>query len=161
MKIDNNTVVSLHYTLKNKDGEVMDTSSGGEPLVYLHGVGGLIPGLEDELKGKEKGNAFQAVIPPEKAYGAYNDEFIRKVAKSNFQGDEELHEGMQVQMQSQSGERAMAVISKVEEEDVLLDLNHPLAGHTLFFDVEVVDIREASQSEIEHGHAHGPGGHDH
>ncbi|MCI4671499.1 MAG: peptidylprolyl isomerase [Bacteroidia bacterium] len=161
MKIDKNTVVSLHYTLKNKEGKVLDTSLNGEPLVYLHGVGGLIPGLEEELLGKEKGASFNAVIPPEKAYGVYNEAYVKKVSKSMFQGTEELNLGMQVQMQSQSGETAMAVISKIEGDDIFLDLNPPLAGETLYFDVDVVSVRAASESEIEHGHAHGPGGHEH
>lgn len=161
MKIDKNTVVSLHYTLKNKDGQVLDSSQGGAPLKYLHGVGGLIPGLESQLAGKEQGASFKAVIPPEEAYGVYNEDYIKRVSKDNFQGDEDLSVGMQVEMQSQSGHFANAVISKIEGEEVFLDLNHPLAGETLYFDVSVEGIREATQTEIEHGHVHGPGGHDH
>lgn len=160
MTIEQHTVVSLNYTLKNSEGNIMDTSDGREPLVYLHGVGGLIPGLEEELNGKAKGDKMSVVIAPEKAYGERRDDLMRMVSKDGFQGDEEMMEGMQVQLETEQGP-AIATIAQIEGNEVTLDLNHPLAGQTLYFDVEIVDLRAAEQEEIEHGHVHGAGGHQH
>jgi FKBP-type peptidyl-prolyl cis-trans isomerase SlyD len=160
MKVAKNTVVSLNYTLKNNEGEILDTSDGREPLVYLHGVGALIPGLENVLDGENEGSKVSTVIKPEDGYGHRTDELLHKVPKSGFTGDEEMQEGMRVQLETENGP-AIAIISKIEGEEVTLDLNHPLAGMELHFDVEVVGIREAQKEEIEHGHAHGPGGHHH
>ncbi|MEO0899801.1 MAG: peptidylprolyl isomerase [Bacteroidota bacterium] len=161
MKIAEKTVVSLNYTLKNAAGQILDTSEGREPLVYMHGVGALIPGLEKDLTGKEKGEKFQAVVEAKDAYGEVNQELIKVVNKSGFQGDEELKVGMQVQISTDTGHNHIASVTAIEGENVTLDLNHPLAGQQLFFDVEVVDIREATAEEIDHGHPHGPGGHQH
>lgn len=160
MKITKHSVVSVNYTLKNDKGEVMDTSAGKEPLTYLHGVGGLIPGLESELTDKAKGDTFSTIIQPEDAYGAYQEELLKVVSKDGFQGEEEIKIGMQVQLDTEHGP-AIAVVAKVEETEVTLDLNHPLADAVLHFDIEVVEIREASEEEISHGHVHGPGGHQH
>ncbi len=160
MVVAKQKVVQIHYELKNKDGQVMDSSAGRDPLVYIHGMGNLIPGLEAELEGKEKGAKLLAVIPPEQAYGEPNDNKIIVVSKSGFQGTEELQAGMQVQLDTDQGP-AMAVITKIEGESVTLDANHPLAGETLYFDVEVVEIRDADAEEVSHGHVHGPGGHHH
>lgn len=160
MQIAQNTVVSLNYTLKNSQGNLLDTSEGRAPLVYLHGVGALIPGLESELNGKGQGDKINAIIPPEKAYGSRRDDLVKLVSKDGFQGDEEMQEGMQVQLETEHGP-AIAIITKIEGNDVTLDLNHPLADMTLHFDVEVVDVREATEEEISHGHVHGPGGHEH
>lgn len=160
MVIAQNTVVSIDYTLKDSEGKVLDTSEGREPLVYLHGVGALIPGLEKELEGKTAGNDVNAVIAPEDAYGERREDLLKVVSKDGFQGDEEMNVGMQVQLQTEHGP-AVAVISKIEGNDVTLDLNHPLADMTLHFDVNIVEVREASKEEIEHGHVHGPGGQQH
>lgn len=160
MTISQHSVVSLHYTLKNNEGQILDSSEGRQPLVYLHGVGGLIPGLETQLEGKTKGDKFAAVVEPKDAYGTRRDDLLKVVSKEGFQGDEELMVGMQVQLETEHGP-AIAVVSSIEGMDVTLDLNHPLADVTLNFDVEVVDIREASEEEIAHGHVHGPGGHHH
>ena len=160
MQIAQHTVVSLNYTLKNSDGNLLDTSEGRAPLVYLHGVGALIPGLEDELNGKAQGDKINAIIPPEKAYGSRRDDLVKLVSKDGFQGDEEMTEGMQVQLETEHGP-AIAVITKIDGNDVTLDLNHPLADMTLHFDVEIVDVRAATEDEISHGHVHGPGGHQH
>lgn len=160
MEIAKNTVVSLNYTLKDNEGKLLDTSEGRQPLVYLHGVGALIPGLEKELEGKTAGTDVVAVIPPEEAYGTRRDDLLKVVPKSGFQGDETMTEGMQVQLQTEHGP-AIAVISKIDGEEVTLDLNHPLADMTLHFSVNVVEVREATEEEIAHGHVHGPGGHEH
>jgi FKBP-type peptidyl-prolyl cis-trans isomerase SlyD len=160
MQIAEKTVVSLNYTLKNGDGELLDTSEGKTPLVYLHGVGQLIPGLENELAGKAAADELQVVIKPEDGYGSRKDDLVKVVAKDGFQGEEEMTVGMQVQLDTEHGP-TIAAITAIEGNDVTLDLNHPLADMTLHFDVKVVEVREASEEEISHGHAHGEGGHQH
>ncbi len=160
MTITENKVVKLDYTLKNSNGELLDTSDGREPLVYLHGVGALIPGLEKELEGKTSGDKVNTVIAPEDAYGKRREELLHKVPKSGFQGSEEMAVGMQVQLETEQGP-ALAVIAEIEGEEVTLDLNHPLADTELHFDVDIIEVRDASQEEIEHGHVHGEGGHQH
>lgn len=160
MEIAKHAVVTVNYTLKDAEGKLLDTSEGREPLVYLHGVGGLIPGLEDELMGKKAGDSINAVVPPEKAYGVRRDDLLKLVSKDGFQGEEEIQVGMQVQLETEHGP-AVAVISKVDGNDVTLDLNHPLADMTLHFDVEILEVREGTADEISHGHVHGPGGHHH
>jgi FKBP-type peptidyl-prolyl cis-trans isomerase SlyD len=160
MKITENSVVSIDYTLKNSEGELLDTSDGREPLVYMHGKGALIVGLEKELEGKEKDDSLVAIIPPEEAYGTRKDDLLKVVSKDGFEGDEEMKEGMQVQLQTEHGP-AIAIISKIDGNDITLDLNHPLADITLHFDVKIVEVREATEEEISHGHVHGAGGHDH
>ncbi len=160
MIIAKESVVTMHYTLKNEAGEVLDTSAGREPLVYLHGVGGLISGLEKELEGKQANDKLNAVIPPEEAYGSRRDDLLRIVSKEGFQGEEALVEGMRVQLETDRGP-AVAVVSGIEGENVTLDLNHPLADVTLHFEVEVLNVREAEAEEIAHGHVHGEGGHQH
>lgn len=160
MSIVKESVVSINYTLKNDAGEVMDSSEGREPLVYLHGVGALIPGLENELDGKAVGDKLNVVIAPENAYGTRKDDLLKVVSKDGFQGDEELVAGMQVQLDTEQGP-VVAVVSKVEESEVTLDLNHPLADVTLHFDVEILNVRPATADEIAHGHVHGEGGHQH
>ena len=160
MIIAKESVVTMHYTLKNEAGEVLDTSAGREPLVYLHGVGGLISGLEKELEGKQANDKLNAVIPPEEAYGSRRDDLLRVVSKEGFQGEEALVEGMRVQLETDRGP-AVAVVSGIEGENVTLDLNHPLADVTLHFEVEVLNVREAEVEEIAHVHVHGEGGHQH
>lgn len=160
MNIAKDSVVTMNYTLKNEAGEIMDTSEGREPLVYLHGVGALIPGLEGELEGKVASDKLNVVIPPEQGYGSRRDDLLRVVSKDGFQGTEELTTGMRVQLDTEQGP-VIAVVSEIKENDVTLDLNHPLADMTLHFDVEVVDVRPATSDEIAHGHVHGEGGHQH
>ena len=150
----------MHYTLKDEKGVTLDTSDGRDPLAYIQGIGNIIPGLEKEMEGKQVGDKLQAVIAPEEAYGVRQENLMQKVPKSGFQGDEELTLGMQVQVGTQNG-TAIATVAAIEGEDVTLDLNHPLADVTLHFDVEVMEIREATKEELDHGHVHGPGGHHH
>jgi FKBP-type peptidyl-prolyl cis-trans isomerase SlyD len=154
--------VLIHYTLKDKTGEVLDSSEGKDPLAFIQGIGNIIIGLEDSLKGKAVGDKVNTTVTPEKGYGERSDENIHKVPLSGFEadGDEKLVAGMQVRVETNDGIN-IADVTSIDGDEVTLDLNHPLAGETLHFDVEVVDIREASKEELEHGHAHGPGGHDH
>jgi FKBP-type peptidyl-prolyl cis-trans isomerase SlyD len=160
MNVTKENVVSINYTLKNDDGQVLDSSADGNPLVYLHGVGQIIPGLEKALEGKTKGEKVNVTIPPEEAYGPRNDQMIQTVPKSEFEDADTIEVGVQFQADTQAGPMIFTVI-EVKDNDFVLDGNHPLAGMTLHFDVEVSDVRAATAEEISHGHVHGPGGHDH
>ena len=157
MRVAKNKVVSIHYILKSDIGEVLDSSEGKSPLPYIHGTGQLIQGLEKELEGKEAGTELKVVVPPEEAYGEYSKDQVFVVGKAGFQGDEELTVGLQVQVDTGNGQ-AIAVVTKIEGENVTLDLNHPLAGTTLHFDVKIEDVRDATAEELDHGHSHGEGG---
>jgi FKBP-type peptidyl-prolyl cis-trans isomerase SlyD len=162
MNITKHSVVQVHYTLTNGEGQLLDSSVGRHPLTYLHGVGALIPGLENQLEGRLAGDKLTAHVNAKDAYGEYYDELLEIVPLSGFQseGEETLMEGMEVQVETNEGPM-IAVVTKIEGDDVTLDMNHPLAGMDLTFDVEIVDVRAASNEEIAHGHVHGEGGHHH
>jgi len=160
MKIANDKVVSIHYTLRNDGGEVLDSSQNAEPLVYLHGKGNIIPGLETALLEKASGDKLNVTIIPEEAYGTRDENLVQDVPIDKFQEPDQIKVGSQVQIQTNQGVR-VAVIAKMDAETVTLDMNHPLADQTLHFDVEVMEIRDASAEELSHGHVHGPGGHQH
>jgi FKBP-type peptidyl-prolyl cis-trans isomerase SlyD len=153
-------VVSIHYTLTSDAGEVLDSSSGGDPLAYLQGHGNLIPGLERELEGKKAGDALRVRIAPTDAYGEQDAALIQEVPRSAFGADTNLHVGMQFHAESNHGTRTVT-ITKVLGDTITVDGNHPLAGQHLNFDVQVVAVRAATQEELSHGHVHGPGGHHH
>lgn len=163
MTIADKSVVGIQYTLKNDNGEELDGSAEGEPLVYLHGCGNIIPGLEDALLGKVIGDSLSVTVPPEKAYGEKREEMMGKVPLSAFEGMGDLKAGMRFDAEGEDGQRQMVVIEEVGEEEVTINGNHPLAGETLHFDVTVASIREATAEELEHGHVHAEGGcgHDH
>lgn len=163
MKIEKNKVVSIHYILTNNEGQTLDSSREREPLPYIHGIGALIPGLERELEGKSTGEKIRAVIKPQDAYGEWDADKQHVVPKSGFQSagaDDQLQPGMRVQV-DMGEQKAVAIVTKIEGDQVTLDLNHPLAGMTLNFDVEVMNVRDAEAAELDHGHVHGPGGHHH
>ena len=160
MKIENQKVVAIDYTLTDNTGTVIDTSEGREPLAYIHGIGALIPGLEEELMGKGAGEKLNVSIPPEKAYGVRNETLLQEVPSSNFANVPEMKAGMQFQAQSDQGDIIVTVV-EVKADTVIVDGNHPLAGVTLNFAVEVKEVRDASAEELEHGHVHGAGGHQH
>lgn len=160
MQIANNKVVSIHYKLTNDDGDILDSSEGQEPLAYLHGLGNIIPGLENALSGRALGDKFSVTVAPADGYGERDNEMVQSVPKSAFQGVDQIHPGMQFQAQSPEGMQLVTVID-VDGDEVILDGNHPMAGITLTFDVEVTEIRDATAEELEHGHVHGPGGHHH
>ena len=153
MQITKNVVASIEYELTADGGEVIDSSRGGPPLAYLHGSGQLIPGLEAELEGKGSGDSVQVRIPPENAYGPRNEQMVQGVPRADFPADAKLEPGMQFQAQTPDGMLILTVVD-VEEDTVKLDGNHPLAGMHLNFDVKVVDVREATAEELEHGHVH-------
>jgi FKBP-type peptidyl-prolyl cis-trans isomerase SlyD len=160
MQIAENTVVQIHYTLKNATGDVIDSSQGQEPLAYLHGAGSIVEGLESALAGKTVGDKLDVTVEPERGYGDRRDDLVQSVDRSNFVGVEEIEVGMQFLAQTPWGEQPVTVMA-VADDSVELDGNHPLAGETLNFSVEVVDVRQASEEELQHGHAHGEGGHHH
>lgn len=156
MQIAQNSVVAFHYTLTNDAGEVLDSSEGREPLTYLHGAGNIVPGLEKELEGRTAGDKVQATVAPEEGYGEKQSQLVQEVPRDAFQGVESVEPGMQFQAQTQGGP-LMVTVTQVEGDTVVVDGNHPLAGQTLNFDVEIAEVRAASEEEVEHGHVHGEG----
>jgi len=161
MNIADKRVVSIHYTLTAADGELIDRSAEGEPLVYLHGAGNLIPGLESELTGKGAGDALKVVVAPEQGYGMPSDDLVQRVPREAFGGVEDLQAGMRFEATDQQGNAHPVVIQEIEGDEVVVNGNHPLAGHTLHFDVTIAEVREATAEELEHGHAHADGQHHH
>jgi len=160
MQIAKNAVVQIHYTLKNDAGEVLDSSQGSDPLAYLQGHGNLIAGLEQALEGKLAGDKLNVSIAPENAYGVRDESLIQDVPRSAFQGIDQVEVGMQFNADSNHGPR-LVTVTKVSDKTVTVDGNHPLADQTLHFDVQVIEVRTASDEELSHGHVHGPGGHHH
>jgi len=160
MQIAADSVVLIHYTLKDDDGKVLDSSVGGEPLAYIQGHGNLVSGLEKALEGKSRGNRIAATVAPAEGYGMRNEALVQRVPKRSLQRTGEIRKGMQFQAQTEEGMRVFTVTTVVGDM-VTLDGNHPLADQTLHFDVEVVDVRAATAEELEHGHVHGAGGHHH
>lgn len=160
MQIEKNAVVQFHYSLTDEQGESLEQSAGGEPTAYLHGHGGIIPGLEEAMEGREAGESFTVTVAPEKAYGQRQEDAIQRVPLKHLQGAKRWKPGMVAQVQTQQGPRHV-VVAKVGHKFADVDTNHPLAGRTLTFEIEIVNVREASAEEIAHGHAHGVGGHHH
>jgi len=160
MQITKNAVALIEYELTNDEGEVIDTSKEGGPIAYLHGTGNLVPGLELELEGKGSGDEFKVRITPEDGYGERSEEMIQDVPRTQFPPDAEIEPGMQFQAEGPEGARIVTII-EVADETVKLDANHPLAGIHLSFEVKIVEVREATAEELEHGHVHGAGGHQH
>ena len=160
MLVAKNSVVAIDYTLKDDDGDVLDTSQGREPLTYLHGGGGIIPGLERELEGKTVGDVMSVSIVAADAYGERNEALRQEVPREQFGEIEELEVGMQFRVDTNNGPMMITIV-EVAEANVTIDGNHPLAGMALHFEVAIRDVREATEEEIEHGHAHGPVGHQH
>ena len=160
MQIAQNSVVAIAYTLTDDKGTVIDTSAGGEPLVYLHGARNIIPGLENALTGKSVGEKLTVTVAPAEGYGEYDPQMVQAVPRQMFAGVENIEVGMQFQAQTPQGVRVVTVI-EVEGDDITLDGNHPLAGETLHFAVEVTEVRTATAEELAHGHVHGAGGHHH
>ncbi|MDC0253816.1 peptidylprolyl isomerase [Bacteriovoracales bacterium] len=145
-------VVEMNYTLINSKGDVIDSSSGKAPLAFIQGKGDIVPGLEKEMAGKKVGDSFKVTISPEEAYGTRNEGMVQSVAKEQF-GPEasNVEVGMQFQLEGSNGQTLLVTAIKVEENEVILDGNHPLAGETLSFDIEVVSLRDATKEELEKG----------
>lgn len=161
MQIGKNSVVTINYTLKGDDGQVIDSSDGGEPMAYLHGAENIIPGLENALEGKAKGDALSVAVSPEEGYGEHNESMVQSVGREMFEGVDDIHVGAQYHAASPEGHPVMITVVEIGDENVVIDGNHPLAGMNLNFDVEVMDIRDATEEELSHGHVHGPEGHQH
>jgi len=161
MQIEKHKVVSIDYTLKDDEGSIIDSSEGNEPLFYLHGVGNIVSGLEKELDGKLKGDAISVRVVPEEGYGERSDALTQTVSKNMFEGVDTIEVGMQFHAADEQGNTQMITVIGVEGDDITIDGNHPLAGVHLNFDVTVLEVRDASKEELEHGHVHGPGGHQH
>jgi FKBP-type peptidyl-prolyl cis-trans isomerase SlyD len=156
MQITKHKVAAIHYTLTDNDGNILDSSAGREPLSYIHGIGNLIPGMEEGLEGKTQGEKLNIKVSPEKGYGVKSNDLLQEVPKSAF-GDQKVEVGMQFQ----TNRGGVVTVTKVGLETITVDANHPLAGVELNFDVEVIEIRNATEDELAHGHVHGPGGHQH
>ena len=152
--IGDNSVVSMHYKLTNAGGELLDSSEGREPLTYLHGAGNIIPGLENALVGKVAGDSLQVEITPAEGYGEVRQELLQVVPREAFQGVEQIEPGMAFQAQGQDGTTRQIVVREINGNDITVDGNHPLAGVDLHFDVQIIEVREASAEEVAHGHAH-------
>lgn len=156
MQITKHKVAAIHYTLRDNEGNVLDSSEGRDPLYYIQGVGNLIPGMEENLEGKSKGDKLNIKVSPEKGYGELDEALVQKVPKTAF-GDQEVKPGMRFH----TDQGQVVTVTEVATETVTVDANHPLAGVELNFAVEVMEVRNATQEEISHGHVHGPGGHQH
>lgn len=162
MKVEANKVVSFHYSVTDGGDAPVDSSrERGEPLAVLIGAQNIIPGLESAMLGREVGERFQVEVAPADAYGERRADFVQRVPKKYFQQPETLRPGMSTVLQTKESGPRMVVVLKVGSSVIDVDLNHPLAGKTLAFDVEITDIRDATPEEIAHRHVHGAGGHEH
>ena len=157
MDIADKSVVTIHYKLSDADGNIIDSSEGKDPLVYMHGTKSLIPGLEKELEGKTAGDRMKVTVQPEDGYGTVNPDLIQEVPHSAFQGVDNIQVGMQFEAKSPQGQKHLITVQEIGENSITVNGNHPLAGQVLYFDISVEDVREATEEEIAHGHAHGPG----
>lgn len=160
MKAEKDKVVEFHYRLTDDAGELIDSSHEAEPLPVLFGRGMIIPGLEQAMTGREEGDRFDVVVPAADAYGERREGLTQRVAKKYFRDAEQLRPGMTTVLNSEKGQRQVTVV-KVGSSVIDVDLNHPLAGKTLHFGIEITGIRDATPEELDHGHVHGAGGHHH
>jgi FKBP-type peptidyl-prolyl cis-trans isomerase SlyD len=165
MKIAKHTVPTVTYSLRVED-EIIDSATQEQPLVFIFGVGGMIPGFEKNLEGKKPGETYEFKLKPDEAYGDYNTEAVIDLPKDTFEVDGKIKEGMLeignvIPMQDQNGNPLQGTVKEVKDQSVTMDFNHMLAGKDLHFAGTVLDVREASQEEIDHGHVHGPDGHQH
>ena len=161
MQIGKDKVVTIDYTLEDNDGTVIDSSEGGDPFSYIHGVGGAIPGLEAALEGKSAGDELSVSLTPDQAYGERDETLVQVIAKDRFETEGELEVGMQFRASTNAGETRVVTITKVDHDDITVDGNHPLAGVTLNFAVVVRHVRDATEEELAHGHVHHPQGQQH
>jgi FKBP-type peptidyl-prolyl cis-trans isomerase SlyD len=160
MQIADDMVASIHYTLTDAAGQVIDASPPGQPLLYLHGAGNIVPGLEQALNGCSAGDRFKVDVVPEQGYGVHHPQLVQVVPRGAFQGVTSIEPGMQFEAQGDEGPM-LVTVTAVDAHNVTVDGNHPLAGEILHFAIEVADVRAATAEELEHGHVHSPGGHHH
>ena len=161
MKIERNTVATFHYDLSDEAGQVIESSRGGDPMAALHGAGNVIPGIESALAERVAGERFSISVPPGQGYGERREGLQQRVPKKYFRDPARLKPGMRTVLATKEDGQRMVTVIKVGASVVDVDLNHPMAGRTLMFDIEVIDVRAATAEEIAHGHAHAPGGHAH
>ena len=154
MKVEANKIISIHYTLTLASGELVDTTDGEEPLNFLAGANNIIPGLERELMGKQVGDSMEVTVEPADGYGEYDEELVQALPREMFTGIDNIEVGMEFQTQVEDGQGHFVVVTKVEDDQITVDGNHEFAGKTLIFKVKIDAIRDASEEEIEHGHAH-------
>ena len=155
--VANDLVVAIHYTLRNANGDIIDQSDEGQPMEYIHGADNIIPGLENALTGKTIGDKCDVTVSPEDGYGAHEPQMVQEVALAMFQGVETVEPGMSFQSQGPDGQPMMITVTAVDGDTVTIDGNHPLAGQTLSFAVEIAGIRAATDDEKQHGHVHSEG----
>ncbi|MCA9563817.1 MAG: peptidylprolyl isomerase [Myxococcales bacterium] len=155
------SVITFHYTLKDDDGEVLDTSIDEEPMAALQGAQNVVPGLEKALAGKKAGDKFSVSVSPEEGYGEKAGPGPQAVSKDQFPDDVDVEAGMMFLAEGDDGHPFPLWVTDVTKTEVMVDTNHPLAGQTLHFDIEVLAVRKATAEEMDHGHVHGPGGHHH
>lgn len=160
MKIEDKKVVDFHYTLRNEEGEELDSSREREPMAYLHGAGNIIPGLEKAMGGRVAGEQFEVLVPPGEAYGERTEANVQRIPLKRLGRIPKPQPGQVLGLQTQRGPVQVTVL-KVGRFNIDVDANHPLSGQSLNFEVEIIGVREATQEELSHGHAHGPGGHQH
>jgi FKBP-type peptidyl-prolyl cis-trans isomerase SlyD len=160
MQIADEMAVLIHYKVSNSEGELLDSSEGDEPLAYIHGQGDIVPGLEQALLGKSAGDRLKVTVSPLEGYGEREDGKVQTVPRDAFEADANLEPGMRFQAEGDDGD-VIVTVTHVGSDEVTIDANHPLAGQTLHFDVEVVSVRKCSDEELAHGHIHGAGGHHH
>jgi FKBP-type peptidyl-prolyl cis-trans isomerase SlyD len=153
MQVEKNKVVEIDYTLKDDNGQLLDSSEGKQPLSYIQGVGNLIPGVENALEGKSSGERVQITVPPETGYGVRDDSLVLSVERDKFSQFEDLQEGVRFRMETPDGPMVFTVV-KIGDGEVLVDGNHPLAGMTLNFDITIQSVRDATSEELDHGHVH-------
>ena len=161
MKVGKDKVVLMHYTLKNDAGDVIDSSDGADPLPFLQGHGNIIPGLESALEGSKVGDKLDVSIKPEEGYGVRMKDAIQEIPSSALKGVDEVKVGMQLQSQDKDGNAFLVNVTKIEDDKITVDANHPLAGQTLHFSVSIESIRKAEDEELSHGHVHADGQHNH
>ena len=152
-------VVVIHYTLTRGDGSLVESTRGKDPLAYLHGKGHIVPGLERALDGQQTGSRIETTVPPEEGYGVRKGSGPQPVPKREFPSHIDLRVGLPLEIKGSDGEPVQVWVTRVKGAKVWIDLDHPLAGESLSFDVEIVGIRDPFPDELEHGHAHGPDGH--
>ena len=157
MQVAEKKAVTIKYTLRDEEGAVLDSTDGRDPLIYLHGTGNLVPGVEEALEGKSPGDEVKVTVPPEKGYGKREEGNVRNVPVRKLP-DGRIQPGATVQLNTNHGP-IVAVVLAVKGDYATLDMNHPLSGKTLRFELEVVDVRDATEEELAHGHVHGPGHH--
>lgn len=161
MQISQNKVVTLHYTVRDDQGRVLESTEGREPLAYIQGTQTILPILEERLEGESDGVTVKIRVPMEDAYGPRREELVAVVKRDQFPSDTEVKEGQEFYYLDEDDEVRTVTVLKVSDDLVTIDSNHPFAGMDLNFDIHVVGVREATAEELDHGHVHGPGGVEH